>query len=233
MSPAIEPILAELQRWLAWAGDYPLAGALLALGLVLAVTGLIAEIAAHRRRREIMQALRDSTRSELHSERRTGRHSDRVSFLPPPDPFAQLSVEFSMAPVDARLGGLLGLLGLRRQQLALHGSLRSRLGAEVTWERGRAPDRALGRSPSTHLWTSRRLDFVDGAYAVHGTNTASLEHAFVDLQTRFGAYTQRVLLQANAKPQVVILLRVGGFNREDMPALVATVLALARSSLHQ
>jgi hypothetical protein len=214
-----------------WVVAHAWQAAALGLLLLLALFGLASIWAANRRRAEILRAVDDSTNGRLTIERRLGWHGVRATIQPTPDPFASFTVECSMVGRGGRLGLLSSLLGGRSQRLVFYGMLQRRPHAEVMWERGRTPERALGRGPETSLWRAHRLDFLSGAYAVQGTNTAVLEHAFIDLQTRFGAYTQRVVVQANTNPQLVVALVANGMNREDIPALVTTVRSLARAAL--
>ena len=83
----------------------------------------------------------------------------------------------------------------------------------------------------TQLWVARRLDFLDGEYSVRGKNPAAVEHAFVELQTRFGAFLQRVSVQAEPAPALDVVLGTAGLNSEEIPALVERVRALARGAL--
>lgn len=227
----IDQAAHAVQKALVWSADHRWIAAAIAVTAVFGMIAVVAEVVAWLRRNELLRALDDSTRGRLIVEHRRGWYGARARINPVPEPFASLTIECDTSGPGGRQGLLRGLLGIRRQRLALYGSLARRPAAELIWERGRTPDRALGTNPESGLWMAHRLEYLSGAYAVHGTNTAALEHAFVDLQARFGPYLQRAVLQANTSPQFVIVLVVNGMNREDVPALISTVRSLTRAAL--
>lgn len=198
---------------------------LLALLLILLLLLLpVLRALSRRRLRDVAQALNDSTRGAWKPTQRRA-NLVRGDVVPAPDPFVAFSVELGVR-------GLLGAVPLMgSQQLLLTAQLAKRPAVELVWRRGHTPDRALGRGPETRLWVSRRLDFVPGEYAIRGSNPAPLEHQFVDLQTRFGAFTRSVRILAEAQPQLEIEMEANRLNSDDIPALVTTVRALARAAL--
>ncbi len=209
-------------RWAALAADELAMGlAVLALLFLLLLT---LRTLAQRRLRDVAQALADSTRGAYRPTQRRA-HLVRGDITPAPDPFAAFSAEL----VVRRPLGAVPMMG--SQRLLLTGQLARRPAVELVWQRGQTPDRAIGRGPDTRLWVARRLDFVPGEYTVRGANPAPIEHQFVDLQTRFGAFTRRVRILAEAQPQLEVELEANRLNRDDIPALVTTVRALARAAL--
>lgn len=204
-------------------------GAAAAALLVALLLWLLLRRLALRRTREILAAFNDSTRSALVPSERPRATRVRAAILPAPEPFTHLGMEFSLGG-GGPLGVLSGML-LRRQRLVLHGALPGRPPAEIVWTAGRTPDRAVGRGPATRLWVAHQLPYGGGTYAVRGINTAHLEHAFTDLQTRFGELMRSSTIQVDAMPQMRVELAAGRLNREDVPALVATVRALGRAAM--
>jgi len=216
----------EMQGWLqrvaasdgdAWAVIVVIAGLVVVLALWLIVL-------ARRRLRSVAVAINDSTRSKyVPTQQRVGLL--RGDILPAPDPFSACTVELV-------LRGPFGVLPtIGSQRIIVSGHFESRPVVELVWQRGRAPERALGRGPDTRLWVSRRLDFVAGEYAVRGVNPTALEHAFLDLQTRFGAFVRSVRILADAYPHFDVELEGNGLSPEDIPALITTLRALARTAV--
>lgn len=209
------------ERWLA---------TLLCVAALLAI-GVIAGLVQNTRRcAEIAAALSDSTRGRLRpTSASTARHLE-ARIEPAPDPFREFTVSFAAVTTFSPLDLALRLFFGRKQRLLIRGELLKRPEEEIVWLRGHAPARSLGRSAATALWVQRRLDIVNGEYAVHGVNPAAIEHAFWDLQTRFGAVLEKISVQADATPGVEIIVRADNLNAEDLPALVTTIRSLGRAS---
>lgn len=215
----IDAISGVHQGWLA-------VGVVTALYLLL---DIVAWGAARRRTRDVYRALADSTRSLLEPADKVRTGWLAASIAPAPDPFRALSCEFTI-----RRGGMSAFLTwpfkYRKQSLVFHGALLRPPRAEIVWEKSQPPDRALGRGPASSLWTARQVDFLREEYAVRGANTAALEHAFGDLQGRFGAFTLHVQITAGAQNHMTVALACWGLNSEELPALVGAVSGLARAS---
>jgi hypothetical protein len=196
-----------------------------ALLILLLLGGLAAAslVVANRRLADVARAVGDSTRGRFRpTQRRVGLL--RGDILPAPDPFSAFSIELMVRGPT----GALPVLG--SQRFLLTGQLARRPTAELVWQRGRTPERALGRGPETRLWVLRRLEVAPGEFAVHGGNPAALEHAFFDLQARFGAFTRRVSILAEAQPHFEMVLEANGLTVEEIPALITTVRMLARAA---
>jgi hypothetical protein len=181
-------------------------------------------LAARRRTRDVAEAIGDSTRGTLRLTRRTATLV-RGDLVPAPDPFQAFSGELRLRTPFAVLPPPAG------QTLLFTGQLGVRPSAEIVWHRGRVPERALGRGPDTALWVARKLDFVAGDFALRGANTSALEHAFFDLQARFGDSLRRVTLLADAQPQLEVELSAAALAPSELPALVTTLRGLARAAL--
>jgi hypothetical protein len=200
---------------------------------LLLIGGAIALGVSLRRRRAaaLALALGDSTRGNLRFAQPLSAAGFQALIAPPPDPFVELSVRLALAGGRSPAAAALWPVGGRGQSLGFAGRFRRPPTAELLWARGHLPDRALGRGVGTQLWVARRLDFLEGEYTVRGKNPAAVEHAFVELQTRFGAFLQRVSVQADPAPALDVLLDTAGLNAEEVPALVERVRALARGAL--
>lgn len=198
--------------------------------LLFLIVDLLAWSAARRRTRDVVAAARDSTRGDLRPSARMRTGRVRAAIAPPPDPFRFLKFEFSME-FGGPLRAFLWPVALRRQRLVLSGDLMRQPQAELVWEKGQPPSRALGRGPATLLWVARRLDFLGEEYAVHGANTAPIEHAFADMQRRYGPCTRRIALVREGPAQMVIALSTNRLNAEEISALVTSTCVLARAAL--
>ena len=207
---------------------------LLALAaLTLAVCALIPlGIVTNRRRAWAMAAaLGDSTRSVLRYIRPPGATGFAARFAPAPEPFAELSVEFIAANRFSPIDLMKHLLHNRTQELRFAGRLVSAPLNEILWSNLHLPARALGRSRTTELWVERRLDFIQGVYALRGANANAVDHAFSEMQGRFGAFTQSISVLDAPAGHVIVTLHTNGFNSEEVSALVAALRSLARAGL--
>ena len=219
-----------LREWLVpylWVLPIVIVVALVCLGIAL---GFVTNV---RRSDAFASALGDSTRSRLRWLQPPGSRGFAALFAPAPEPFVELSVTFRAATRFSPLDLLARILHQRRQELHLHGKLKSSPTEQIIWVRSGAPGQAVGRGSATTLWVQRRLDFVNGEYAVQGANTSALEHRFSELQTRFGAFLDDVRVQANGSSPVALILDTTGLDNEEIPALVATIRNLARAALQQ
>lgn len=221
---------STLREWLApylWVLPIVIVVALACLGIVL---GFVTNV---RRSDAFASALGDSTRSLLRWLQPPGSRGFAALFAPAPEPFVELAVTFRAATRFSPLDLLVSVLHLRRQEMHLRGRLVAIPTEQIIWLRSGTPSRALGRGSATTLWVQRRLDFVNGEYAVQGANTRALEHRFSELQTRFGAFLDVVRVQADGPSHVEVILHTAGLNSEEIPALVATIRNLARAALQQ
>jgi hypothetical protein len=127
-------------------------------------------------------------------------------------------------------GQLLNPFTHHAERLIFVAKLPARPAAELLWQEGQAPGRALAQRDRSHLWVLRRLDVVDAEYAVRGANTGAIEHVFLDLQTRFRPFLVRIGVQADADPECTVILRLARFELRDLPAFVTSLRGLGRAS---
>lgn len=196
--------------------------------LLVAIT--LSQLAARRRRRDLLQALETSTRGTVQPFPVKQWGTIACTLSPPPEPFSQFFVYFTMRPRPWPLGIVSRLFGGRSQRIELRGVLRQRPTTELIWQRGMPAARAAGRGAETELWKLRRLPVAPGEYAVRGANAQGVEHLFVDAMARYGAFAQKVTLQIERAPHVQIVLAANGLNAEDVAALVSMVAGLGRAA---
>jgi hypothetical protein len=181
-----------------------------------------------RRGWALVSKLQESTRGQVLVERAPSHQGFFVLLSPPPEPFQRITVTF--------LTGANPLIWpwrlLRGQlpRLVIQASLRERPEAELIWERGRIPAKALSRRGHTSLWVQRRLDFLNYEYATRGVNPSGLIHNFTDLQTRFGPQLYKIAIQADMVPEIEVGLHTAGLNPEELPPLVTTIRAAGRAA---
>lgn len=197
------------------------------VALLMALIWLAHRRARHRTR-AVGAALIDSARGHLSLTHESSARRLSVAFDPAPEPYARLEVDFTMGGKGA-LGALRAFV-TRRQQLLFSGNLPYSPLTELVWHMDRPPDQAIGRGRETQLWVNHRLMYAKGEYAVRGSNTPALEHAFSELQTRFGPFLRSVTVLRETQPHVRVALAAGHLNREDIPALVTAVRALGRAA---
>lgn len=186
--------------------------------LLLLLFAVITRILQNRyRSQRLLTALRDSLPAPLRVRGEERQGSTLAAFDPAPDPFRKLEAMLQLTRM--------------KPQLILRGQLVQRPHQELLWERGRTPDRALRRSIDAGLWELRRIDLFAGNFAVRGTNTSALEHVFFDMQARFGAFLNRMSVQAEGEYEVLVALDAARFNEADLPALIATLRAMGRAGL--
>ncbi|MFN8446462.1 MAG: hypothetical protein U0175_37070 [Caldilineaceae bacterium] len=200
--------------------------------LLLLLIGVLSIIIQnHRRNQILLQALNESSRSKVTLQPGGSSRYKLAVFVSAPSPFRTLHAELGQPTPVSFLFGWLERGDRRAGHLCLRGNLSERPSEELVWTHGLPPGRAIARSPDSALWELRRLDLVEGDFAVRGINTNALEHAFFELQARFGAFLQHVLVQADAEYEVEIDLLAGRLNAEDIPALITTVRSLGRAAL--
>lgn len=204
---------------------------LVALALLVLLGWVVAGGQTVRRSRLMIAALNDSTRGRCVIERGPNFNGFAAHIQPAPEPFLQFTITWQAAAKLDLLGWLLRIVTRRRDQLVFRAKMVERPQAELVWARGRIPARALGRSPSVNLWVSHWLDIINSEYVTRGVNPAALIHVFIDMQTRFEPLLEQVNIQAEEIPEVEIILRGGGLNPDEIPALVTTIRAAGRAAL--
>ena len=220
-----------VETLLAWSPDtYWIYSALL-VGVVLVAIWISTAIYYARRGYTIAGRLNDSARGAVVFGRTPGPRGFFAQLEPAPEPYWRFSVAYHTTPNP--IEWLLRRVAQRQARLVIQGQLRERPQAELLWVRGRVPARALSRSRNPALWVQRRMDYMPYEYATRGVNTGALVHAFTDLQTRFGPLLEKVAIQADSNPEIEIVVRTTGLNLEELPALITTVRAIGRATLHK
>lgn len=201
-----------------------------ALAALLLIAWIAARLQTGRRNQSLAQGFADSTRSRLVFARPPAPGGFDARFEPAPDPFAHLALLYRGGTTVDPIG-LLARAVRGGDALIVRGLLHERPAAELLWERGRVPDRALARRARVSLWMQRRSDLIASEYAVRGADTTALEHVFVDMQARFGALLQRVSVVADREDvHVEIVLQGAGLRATEAAALIATVRSLGRAA---
>lgn len=204
---------------------------LVALALLLILAIVAARLQTARRGHAILAVLNESARGQVSMLRGPDSGGFVGSFQPPPEPFVHFVANYrSAAPFDLA-GQLLNPLTHHAERLVFVAKLPSRPAAELIWQEGQSPGRALAQRDRSHLWVLRRLDVVNAEYAVRGANTGAIEHVFLDLQTRFRPFLERISVQADADPECTVTLRLARFNLQELPALVTSLRGLGRAAL--
>ena len=204
---------------------------LVAIILLLVIAAAAGRLRAAQRSRSLVAALDESMRGRLVCTRGPGPAGFTGAIQPPPDPFILFQVEcWPEAPLDL-LGTLFGAIRGQRDRFIVTARLPRRPAAELVWSYGQSPARALARRDRATLWVQRRLDIVDAEYAVRGANTGAIEHVFFDLQARFRPLLLQVSVQADADPEVTVVLRTRELNDQNVPGLVTSLRAFGRAAL--
>lgn len=204
---------------------------LLALVLLLALALIAARLQAVRRGQQVLRALGESVRGRVTLLRGPDAAGLVGSIQPPPEPFLHLVADYRAAPASDLIGQLLNPFTHHAERLVFVAKLPARPTAEIIWQEGQIPARALGRRDRNLLWVQRRLDFINAEYAVRGANTGAIEHVFLDLQTRFRPSLYKISVQTDADPECTVVLRLGRFDLQDLPALVTSLRGLGRAAL--
>ena len=217
MAQAFQWFAASPQRWI-----------ITGIVALLVVLWIVTAIYNVRRGWALLSKLQESTRGQVLVERAPGHQGFFVLLSPPPDPFRRITITFLTGA-----NPLIWPWRLLRGQLprmVIQASLLERPEAELIWERGRIPAKALSRRGNASLWVQRRLDFLNYEYATRGVNPSGLIHNFSDLQTRFGAQLYKVAVQADMVPEIEVALYTSGLNPEELPPLITTLRATGRAA---
>ncbi|MCX6043534.1 MAG: hypothetical protein NT075_00360 [Chloroflexi bacterium] len=201
------------------------------IGLLLVFSWLAAASQNLRRGRAMLAILNDSTRGVVALQRGPNFQGFFTKITPAPEPFIQFIITYHAASNLNVVGLLLRPLTRYADRMVIHGKLIARPGAELIWQRGRVPSRALGHDRGAMLWVQRRLDFVDAEYATRGVNPGALIHGFADLYTRFGPWLYKFSVQADDVPEMEIVLTTHGLNPDELAALVTTLRAAGRAAM--
>ncbi len=196
--------------------------------LFLATLHLLGLWVARRRMMALADAFQSTTRGAIAIVQVQRALVSSIVLQRAPSPFTTFEVDFDMGfslPTRA-----IWALITRFQLLTITATLNARPHCDLVWQLGGVADKALGRAEETELWRKRTLSDGAGEYAVRGPNTAALEHAFLDLQSRFGPYLKAVDVSLDL-PNVTVILLARRLNTDDIPALVTATRALGRGAL--
>jgi hypothetical protein len=207
------------------------ASMLLFIGLLVWLNWFLAGWQNRHRSQIMVAALNDSARGQVKCSSGPNRYGFVATLQPAPEPFLQFTITYRARSNFDLAGALLGRLAGTADRLVIQGKLAARPLAELIWTRGQIPSRALGRNPGDALWVQGWLDITNSEYATRGSNPGALVYLFRDLQTRFGPLLYKVSIQADSTPEIELSLRGGGLNREEIPALVATIRGLGRAAV--
>lgn len=217
--------MAQLFQWLAKAPQLWILTGIVALLVALWIGTAVYNV---RRGWALVRKLQESTRGQVLVEQAPSHRGFFVLLAPPPEPFRRIAITYL---TDANpLIWPLRLLQGYPPRLVIQATLQNPPQAELIWERGRIPAKALSRRGEATLWVQRRLDFLNYEYATRGVNPSSLIHNFTDLQTRFGPQLYKVTVQADAAPELEVGLRTAGLNPEELPPLITTLRATGRAA---
>ena len=201
---------------------------------LLVIAWIAARVQTGRRNQGLAQGFADSTRHALRFERGPAANGFVARFDPAPDPFVRLVLRYRSGATVDPLGLLMRAFVGRGDELVIHGLLPDRPAAELDWERGRIPERALARRARVSLWVQRRSDFIESEFAVRGVDTTALEHVFVDLQARFGVLLHSVSVVADRQDlHMEIVMRGAALRASEAPGLIATIRSLGRAAMRR
>jgi hypothetical protein len=223
-------LLDQIRSWvLAWLWlILPLVMLLLLGGLAL-----VAHWQTLRRGRAMLRAFQESSRGRVLVRRGPDGRGFEAAIEPAPEPMVQFTMHYhARSNLDPR-HWLMARAGAREEQLLIQGELHEPPQQELHWVRGSIPGRALGKAPSTTLWTLHRLDFAQAEFATRGTNAGALIHAFSELQTRFEPLLEQVLVLRERQPPLAVLLRSRRLEIDEIPALVTLMRAIGRAARWQ
>lgn len=149
---------------------------------------------------------------------------------PAPDPFSQCRIRYRTSAALNPLAWTLQLLSPLPEYLTIEAELPLAPAAELVWHHDRVPAAALGRSEDSTLWILRRLDFANAEYVTRGPLTNGVQHIFGDLHTRFNPFLMHVVVTADVKPNLTIVLNTARFDPAQAPKLLALFLAMGRAA---
>jgi hypothetical protein len=219
--------MAQLFQWLATAPQLWILTGIVALLVALWIGTAIYNV---RRGWALVRKLQESTRGQVLVEQAPTHHGFFVLLSPPPEPFRRITITY-LTGANPLIWPARLLQGYP-PRLVIQASLLDRPQAELVWERGRIPAKALSRRGDATLWVQRRLDFLNYEYATRGVNPSGLIHNFTDLQTRFGYQLYKVTVQADASPELEVGLHTVGLNPEELPPLITTLRATGRAAAY-
>lgn len=213
-----------------WWADVQVRATAVAALLLLALAWAAGQLHKRRQVAAMLAAVQDATFGRCVPRSRTGAWGFAVSVQPPPEPLREFNISYHalsiVDPVDWLRWGLLR----QRRQFLVGARLLDAPTAEVVWQRGTPPTRALGRRPGRAPWVFQRFDFSGAEYATRGVNVGALRHALQEMVTRFEPRLRLVLVQRERQPEVQVQL-VGKLDVRDVSPLLVVVRGLGRAAL--
>jgi len=230
ISPPVEKSesVEKMAQLFDWFATNPQRWIITGIVAILLLLWILTAIYNVRRGWALLSKLQESTRGQVLIERAPGYQGFFVLLSPPPEPFRRVAITFLTGANP--LIWPWRLLRSQLPRLVIQASMVDRPQAELIWERGRIPAKALSRRGNASLWVQRRLDFLGYEYATRGINPSGLIHNFNDLQTRFGSQLYKVTVQADIVPEIEVGLYTAGLNPEELPPLITTIRATGRAA---
>lgn len=221
-----------IDQFLEWreAAGLPLWGIGAACLLAVLASWLAGRLRKRRRGQVILAALAGVTQGRVEFRRGPGAWGFVAAVVPPPEPFQKFSVSFRAMSILDPVDCLRRLTGAPSSRLHVWAILQTPPQAELVWERGRTPGRALGRGPGRTMWELHRLDVGRAEYATRGLNSAALRRTFLDLYARYSPMLQRVIVQREGAPQFEVVLAGDALDVREVSALLTTLRAAGRAA---
>ena len=218
------------------------------LGLLILVSYLLGRRQDRRRADAFIAAFNQSTfgslRIDPHLQAEQVRTNGFAAWLiPAPEPFRQLLIAFE--PRSAlSITTWLGRLRHPREydRLLFIGKLQDTPRSEFVWGKDERIGRALTVGNRPRLWRRKHFDVAESEYVMRGPNAPTLENIFHTLYARFGPLLQRVhveqlvdvelpTVQTSDSVHLYVLLNSAKLAPQEIPALIAEILALGRATL--
>lgn len=220
--------MAMMTQAFQWLSVEPRLLAITSIVALLVLLWIVTAIYNIRRGRALVGILQEATRGQVLIEQEPSDSGFFILLSPPPEPFLRITIVFHT--VANPLGWVWQFVMGHPPRLVIQASLLERPEAELLWERGRIPAKALSRRDDVTLWVQRQLDFLNYEYATRGINPNGLIHTFTDLQTRFGPLLHKVAVMADVMPEIEVVLYTAGLNPEELPPLIMTIRAMGRAT---
>jgi hypothetical protein len=215
------------------------------VGIVLLASWIAGRAQMLKRSRLFLVNLDDSTAAHTELDRPASAGGFATTLLPAPEPYDFCFVRYRTRAEFNPLAWLLQLIAPAPELLEIRAMLPAPPGSELVWIRGQLPATALGLHPSRDLWTLHRLDIVDAEYATRGDATNAVQHAFGELQNRFGPFlnhivvradvaytrtTQAELVDGTVEPHITVSLSTARLDPGQTQILMALVRSLGRAA---
>ena len=221
--------------WWQWPAEFGIPGPItLAIGIILLLFVALAFVAGwqQKRRRTLLMlaAVNDATFGRCLPRSRSGAWGFAVGIEPPPERFREFNISYQPVSIFDPFDLLRRLLSGRRSTLQISAVLADAPVAEIVWQRGHPPARALGVNPGHAPWVQSKLEYTGAEYATRGTNVGAIKHVFRDMVARFSPALTSVAVQRERRPQLRMVVR-GRIDPRDVSPLVTAARALGRAAM--